>query len=419
MKRIAFFLFALLVCGNIWSQAATNIELFTIDDVVIEPNGTATIYVATKNLESYELKGGQFYIYLPAGISVNEITVYDEEAEEEVKYPDISLVGTYNKNNFSIYYTQKSGSIKFILAHTQKESVIKESKRFLKIGIKADANYPTSGVEAIMGGEKVGENYEPIQISSSGSERYVQDAIHFNVTVPLDEVKDYEAFDVYEGKVAVKRTINSGKWNTICLPFDIPSSKMSEVFPDNQITLATLDDCKKHQDSNGNVTGFGLYFKTLSTPAIEANTPYLIKVTSDVTQFVVNETAIVPIEGNPETSVSGCTFVGNYTYIKNLGENTPVLFLSNNEFRTAIGKTKLKSFRGYFVVDGYAEYHSAANVNYFVDEEQATEIVGLTTGQGAVDAVYDLQGRQVKVDGDLNSLQKGVYIVNGQKVTVK
>ena len=70
-------------------------------------------------------------------------------------------------------------------------------------------------------------------------------------------------------------------------------------------------------------------------------------------------------------------------------------------------------------MDGYAEYHSAANVNYFVDEEQATEIVGLTTGQGAVDAVYDLQGRQVKVDGDLNSLQKGVYIVNGQKVTVK
>ena len=101
MKRIAFFLFALLVCGNIWSQAATNIELFTIDDVVIEPNGTATIYVATKNLESYELKGGQFYIYLPAGISVNEITVYDEEAEEEVKYPDISLVGTYNKNDSS------------------------------------------------------------------------------------------------------------------------------------------------------------------------------------------------------------------------------------------------------------------------------------------------------------------------------
>ena len=100
MKRIAFFLFALLVCGNIWSQ--TNIELFSIDDVVIEPNGTATIYVATKNLESYELKGGMFYIYLPAGISVNEITAYDEEAEEEVTYPDISLVGTYNKNYFNI-----------------------------------------------------------------------------------------------------------------------------------------------------------------------------------------------------------------------------------------------------------------------------------------------------------------------------
>lgn len=34
--------------------------------------------------------------------------------------------------------------------------------------------------------------------------------------------------------------------------------------------------------------------------------------------------------------------------------------------------------------------------------------------------VYDLQGRKMKIENnDLNSLQKGVYIIDGKKVTIK
>ena len=40
--------------------------------------------------------------------------------------------------------------------------------------------------------------------------------------------------------------------------------------------------------------------------------------------------------------------------------------------------------------------------------------------QHITEGVYDLSGRKIQLqDGDLNKLQKGVYIINGKKVTIK
>jgi len=236
----------------------------------------------------------------------------------------------------------------------------------------------------------------------------------------LDEVKDYGSFGEYTGKVTVKRTIGAGKWNTICLPFGMTNEQVTAAFGEG-VQIAEFTECKTYKKGD-KVTGLGLHFTSMTTPIIAANTPYLIQVEDDVESFVVDETSFS--DNEPSVSVSGGTFVGNYKYIKNLGsEDHPYMFLSGNQFYTAVGKTKLKSFRGYFDLDDLAQYRAgkadAANINFFVDDEQATEIVGVTMGQGTPDAVYDLQGRQIKVDGDLNSLQKGVYIINGQKVTVK
>ena len=35
------------------------------------------------------------------------------------------------------------------------------------------------------------------------------------------------------------------------------------------------------------------------------------------------------------------------------------------------------------------------------------------------DTIYDLSGRKVRLDDQTRKLQKGVYIINGQKHTVK
>ena len=421
MKRILFFLFALIAYGSVWSQ--TNIDLFSIDGVTIEPDGKATIYVATLDPGDEDLKGAQFDLYLPVGISIDEITEVDDETGEVFTYPDVSMYGTYNINNFDVSFEQKNNFVRFIIKHKQKTSVIKKSAKFLKIGIKASADYATAGDMATVCGSKSGNTVNPILISSDGINKFEQDPIDFRIILPLDEEKDYSAFGDFTGNVKVKRTIGAGKWNTICLPFEMDNTQVTTAFGAG-VKIAEFTECKTYKKGDL-VTGLGLHFTSMTTPAIVANRPYLIQVNEAVTSFVVNKTTFIdPTEDNPPSvTVTGGTFVGNYKYIKNLGEDHPVLFLSNNQFYTAIGKTKLKSFRGYFDLDDLAQYrtdkNAAANINFFVDDEQATEIVGVTTGQGTPDAVYDLQGRQIKVDGDLNSLQKGVYIINGQKVTVK
>ena len=407
MKRFLFFLFALVMYGNgLWAQAI-DIDCFAIDPVEVTPGGHSTILIKVVNVpETTPLKSCAFDLYLPDGITID----MDEE--------DFDVCEAHAKFQASGSMVEE-GHYKFVVITMNKKAQFVVGD-FMEIGINVSEDYALPTYDATISGEE--GNSSIIKIAAPNDVHYQQDAFTFQLIMPmvLDEVKDYESFGEYTGAVTVKRTIGAGKWNTICLPFEMDPTQVTTAFGAG-VQIAEFTECKTYKKGD-QVTGLGLHFTSMTTPVIAANTPYLIQVAEDVTSFVVDETTFVDAE--PSVAVPGGSFVGNYKYIKNLGsESAPVLFLSGNQFYTAIGKTKLKSFRGYFVLDDLAQYradkNAAANINFFVDDEQATEIVGVTTGQGTPDAVYDLQGRQIKVDGDLNSLQKGVYIINGQKVTVK
>lgn len=418
MKRVLFFLIALATCGLGMGQNYISFpDAIAADDVEIEQGGTATVVLELTKLApdaGVDLRDGQFSIILPEGITIP----YDTKKKKyKVK------MSSAQDEDYSINATKIDDQhFNFLFANIT--GVPLEQGELVEIIIEADAT--ANGGDATICGQ--GGEDSPILISGEDEEsnqfKYTQDAFTFKIIMPmvLDEVKDYESFGEYTGKVTVKRTIGADKWNTICLPFDMTNDQVTTAFGEG-VQIAEFTECKTYTNKKTNtVTGLGLHFTSMTTPVIAANTPYLIQVAEDVTSFVVDETTLVDAE--PSASVSGGSFVGNYKYIKNLGsEDHPVLFLSGNQFYTAIGNTKLKSFRGYFDLDDLAQYrtdkNAAANINFFVDDEQATEIVGVTMGQDNPDAVYDLQGRLVKVDGDLNSLQKGVYIINGQKVTVK
>lgn len=81
----------------------------------------------------------------------------------------------------------------------------------------------------------------------------------------------------------------------------------------------------------------------------------------------------------------------------------------------------MKGFRGWFDIEEMVKFiknvSSNANMNLFVDDEQITGIDGIPTSVPAAKGVYDLQGR--KVSNELQSLKKGVYIIDGKKVVVK
>lgn len=206
--------------------------------------------------------------------------------------------------------------------------------------------------------------------------------------------------------VLVKRTLKKDVWNTICLPFPMNATKLAAAFPDGY-EIAKFVGFTSSGDS------YTIKFE--SETVIRKNTPLLIKVKKDITEFTVSNAAIDPVsdakvdfEDPDELEVTGI-FYGT----ENAGVKVPKnnFFLSGNKFYYSKGTTTMKGFRGYFWLKGF-DAASAPEINFEVGGE-ATKIDGLNVifddGQ-----YYNLKGQ--KVD---NPTEKGVYIKNGKKVVIK
>ena len=266
-----------------------------------------------------------------------------------------------------------------------------------------------------------------VDASSEGASAYEVATIPFKIIivenmVVLDEEKSDPIATVSNTKVQVKRTINANEWSTICLPFAMDESQVKAAFgEDSEVKLAEFIGCVRDDNKGSLLLKF-----TCIPSAIEANHPYLIKLNKDVTHekgFIVENVSIAP-ENEPTVEISGedAWFVGIYAPQLLGTSRQPVLFISGNEFWSSKGTATSKAFRGYFEIDGLKDYLSVetgAKIGFNVDDE-VTAIEGINTNQRVVEGVYDLQGRKVMVkDGDINNLQRGLYIINGKKVAIK
>jgi len=223
--------------------------------------------------------------------------------------------------------------------------------------------------------------------------------------------------------VRVNRTIKARNWNTICLPFAMTADQVKTAFGDG-VKLADFIGCEG--DGNQNTASTSIKVKFNAVDAIEANHPYLIKVEEALTSFTADEVTISPDEENAivqkdKTSrpVAYNSFVGTY----NPSTIIPIgcLFLNSNKFYYSNGNSKLKAFRAYFDfgVNWLEEApYAESKIEIFVDDE-LTSIDGFSVPFVA-NGVYDLSGRKIQLEnGNLSKLQKGVYIINGKKVTIK
>lgn len=418
MKRILFSLIAFLVIGsNI--QAQSYLEVINVEDVEITPGGEAYInimYDATNEPPTH-IKGLQFQLVLPEGFKLK--TQEGEWGDEEIVVENVQnavfTVGASIKPNRKVNFTM---------------AAYQNNKAFFKTGVLftltlvADQDVAAGTYPANIQGYGMVNDIQMSGASAQGDVTYLQKSFTFDIIMPLElneEVSYAEGFGNYPNvKVTMnKRTLKADTWNTICLPFAMDAEAMEAAFgEENEVTLATLSGSETVR-KDGKIKDIIIKFNTTSTTEIAANTPYLIKLSEPVETFSVEGVSlsdnIVP------SSVSGgdATFIGNYDVITDLGKDTPALFISGNKFFYATGNSKLKSFRGYFTHTDLAEYIAAqqagANISIFVDGE-ATGIRNIVTTQDN-DDVYDISGR--KVNSDKTTLQKGIYITNGKKETVR
>ena len=379
----------------------TLLSFFTIQTIVLATNtvevkplsiskgGTAKLEIQLEN--SDEIKAFQFNLVLPDGITVTKVEKSERLPDGIIlDYNALSTPNTYRIIGYQIGNTPFSGT----------------SGCFVYVTLSAS--------DALTVGSNLTGNISEISLTVIPTAEYEAEGSSFEITivepadpwVTLDENSTTlpEASDG-ETEIKVKRTIKANQWNTICFPFAMTRVQKNEVFGED-VKLATYGAYEIAED------GINVLFDAVrSTKGIDANKPYIIKTSKDISEFMISST-IVPCNNAP---CEGDEEIGFFYGTLKAGGKVPAncLFLNGGKFWYSTGQSNIKAFRGYFeFVDVLASLETAASKVKMVFRDETTGIKNVIV-ETANDDMYDLQGRRI-VNPD-----KGVYIKNGKKVVVK
>lgn len=192
-----------------------------------------------------------------------------------------------------------------------------------------------------------------------------------------------------KGDVTITRNIAAGQWNTLCLPFSMTAAQVTETFgTGTKLANFTSYDAKTKE------------LTMTSATDITAGQPCMIWVETAVGE-AKTISDVTYSSADPVVTLSGVTFQGTYQ-----SGNIPdgAYFVSANNLYQSNGNSTIKPFRGYFTAP------EGARLLFADDATGIASIIQSTTRH----EVYDLQGR--KVNG---KPQKGLYIIDGKKHTIK
>ena len=238
----------------------------------------------------------------------------------------------------------------------------------------------------------------------------VAESMTINADYPFYAPEAFTATEISFTKTFANGIEKNGNsyWETIVLPFKVNSVKQGTK---NLKWFKSADEKRCHfwLMTLTNVTSDALTFDYAQQ--FEANTPYIIQVPGagwgDSWNLVGKEITFKGVDVTvPVTAFTNETFMGTYTPITVSG-----LILNPTENRFIYDEAG--SVAAYNAYINAANNANALRIVIGDNEEIATGLLNVETGEVDIDQVYDLQGRRV------NNAQKGIYIQNGKKVVIK
>ena len=372
----------------------------SVSNIQLPKTDVATLTVNFQFDKADTYTGYQFDLELPEQLEF----VLDENST----VPKYEMGECHDDHTLS---TNMKDGVLTILASSMTTSPLKATSGILlKFTIKAASNDLV-----------IGTIYEcsikNIKITDGNGAKTELDASTFNVTISkytiLDETSTVAPTAKTGVDVLVKRTIKANEWSTICLPFEMSEAQVKEAFGDDvKLGDFTGYDVK---DEGETIT---VNFTDVTPTTIEANHPYIIKLSAPVTEFTVDGVDIDPqdAEINKGTSRKPKAFIGNY--VAGTEVENGCLFLNNNKFWYSVGTTKIKAFRAYFnffdlLPDFEENYAEAPAITFGFNNGGVTGIESISNGMSTSDSYYNLNGQRVETP------RKGLYILNNKKVVVK
>lgn len=209
----------------------------------------------------------------------------------------------------------------------------------------------------------------------------------------------------------------NGEWSTLCLPFAINDFTGT---PLEGATVMELDSDGK----NGLDFATGtLHLTFKNATCIAAGQPYIIKWTdgADVTEPIFAGVTIDATQPAAVTAQSagfgGVTFKGSYAFTwVAAGDKTQLFLTPDSRLNYAEEDRRQLPFRAWFVVDeSTAQGIHAFALNF---GGEITAIPSIKHSPLNTEYGYTIDGRRVNFQNSkmINSIKKGVYIINGKKV---
>ncbi|MBR6276732.1 MAG: hypothetical protein IKR31_07385 [Prevotella sp.] len=377
----------LAIAGMVSAQNALVVDDFTL------PQSGGKIAVGLTLDEADVYTSYQFKIETPTGIAY----VVDASDDVECELGD----GHAASHNATAHWNSSERLLAVGVA-SMSSALLKGQNVVLQIPIDAT----TAEVGTVLSFTVIGITF----IKQSGTKENLTD-VTFNVTIGepadtrtvLDENATVAPSAAAGVDVRVKRTIKADEWSTICLPFAMTTEQVKAAFGDD-LKLGDFQGCEEN--------GEKVNVKFAEATAIEANHPYIIKVSAPVSEFTVDGVDISP-EDEPMIKKDKYkskynSFIGNYvngTKVDDYG-----LYLMGGKFWYSKGNVNVKAFRGYFVFDTIDVDYDTARMDITFDDATGIKNVGHAAN---AEKYYDLSGRVVSKPG------KGIYVRNGQKMVVK
>ena len=413
MKKTLLLLMTLLTV-----MGTAKADQIAVGSVTIPQGGTAQVAVSLTNPD-HTYTAGQMALALPEGVSAVLTTGGD---------PQVTAGERFAGANHSFGASHLAdGTEQFTIFSVNSMAIPGSGGVLLYATVTADETLP---VGTVLEGSLTG-----IELTTVDGQRTPFSDQMFTITVgePADThvLLDENATSLPEAAdgvdIRVRRTIPAGEWSTICLPFVMTEAQCKEVFG-SDVQLGDFTGADSEFDDADNVVGIKVNFSSVA--AIEANHPYIIKVSQPVEEFTLDGVDIVADEDeayiefdNGRTGSRRVVYSGFYgTYHAGTVLDEYTLFLSDNQFWYSTGQTEMKAFRAYFAfLDVLTElddtYSSRISIVFGGETTGISQIEDgkLKIGNG----LYDLQGRRVEssiLNSQSSTTKKGLYIVNGKKI---
>ena len=419
MKKV--FLFILTFC---FLQTdiinATNTDISDFSNVIyIQPfeveQGSTNYAMSIKMKNTADIRGFQFDLVLPDGVSpVVEDGVILCGLNKE-RSPQNALGTLYHTIEAS---RQDDGSCRFLCGSQQEKTFLGNDGEVAVVYVNIASDMATGEYPVILKNIKLTETdiskfYETellestVTITEAGDSRILLDENSTTVPALATNVD-----------VRVKRTIKANEWSTIVLPFDMTEEQVKEVFGVD-VQLADFTGTEPEFDDEDNCVGVMVNFVAVADIAIEANHPYIIKVSQPISEFTVDGVDIVANEeeayiefDNGLTGRRRVVYSGFYgTYLAQTVLEEFSLFLNSNKFWYSKGKTKMKAFRAYFYfLDILTDVENPSSIKIWVNPDDATGIKAISDSPLKGEDTYNLAGQRV------GESYKGIVVKKGMKV---